>query len=152
MISNQNMRNQIIGQKFNEQYPKLLEQKEFTRTLDLSNEWWRAKDMALRHASPVMLGISPTQFEDLYYSENDNKITMLQFAIMNTQIEKTTPYQMSALSFADYIELMKECIDMASWWNAECKSMRDELEKKLNAEQDEIEKGLAFNYTQKAEA
>lgn len=138
MFNKQAQRNMSIEAKFNDQYPKMLAVNIFPIE-KISSSWWYYSHLALLNASPYLLGVSAQEYKILTDLEIGDKINMHQFAILNTQLEKTTPIQLS-MQVEQFADLMIECNEHAVFWNNVNKNMRDALEKKLVVEQDELDK------------
>lgn len=131
------LREQIIGQKFNEQYPKLLETRMFPAS-EITDQWLTVARYALNYTSPLPLGCYGKAFNDLINIRPDN-INLLQFSMLNNNIERCSADQLK-VPLTEYGKIVIMTGKLADKWDALVKDLRDELEKKLNREQDEAER------------
>lgn len=142
-------RNQIIAQKFNEQYPKLLQTRLYPQN-KLPALWLHHAQKALRFFSPFTLGITPKNYAELINLKDGGPMTMLQFADLNNTLDKASADQMG-MGLEEYGEMITAYQDLGGDWNFMVKDLRDELEKKLISEQDLLET-IGYDKPIKAEA
>lgn len=107
--------------KKQDEFEKLL--RETPIHFDLSDRWRKAAKYALKHASPLSLGITGREYRDLVTTQD---ISAWQFAILNSNLENCTPYQLDELPGA-YSEIVVECQDFAKLWNDVYVPMQVEL-------------------------
>jgi hypothetical protein len=137
-IQRQNQRQAAITQKGNEQYPKLLEKTLFPSD-KLPPSWLNNAKMALECSSPYLMGITPAQYISLRNLMNTNTINMFQVAALNNNFEQVSPRDMG-VSLDEYCYFLDQYAHISGVWNEMATEIRKELDKRLNAEQDAIEK------------
>ena len=98
----------------------------------LTDSWFDAAHFALRQASPLSLGCSSREFQDLYNAEKED-LTMLQFAMLSNNIESKSLKDMEVYTCTDaqYFELQCKTEELSKYWNEQTQELRKKIEKDL---------------------
>ncbi len=121
-----------FGNRFNEDFQKELEEKQFPFK-KLSERWLDFAYKSLRFASPITLGIQSKELKALMDSFHKKKLTFYQFALLSNNLEARTPNELN-LGMEEYADLMLETNELSTIWNEATAEMRAELTKKLQEE------------------
>jgi hypothetical protein len=120
-----------LAQKFNDEFQKALEKEIFD--VKISANWHKIALQALGHASPISLGVSAKEFNDLVGIEID-EINLYQFAVLNNNLEKTSAIQLN-VPLVVYCNIINVSNSLAVQWNERTSALRAEITARLVREQ-----------------
>jgi hypothetical protein len=129
---------QNIVEQYQQDFQNMLRNEKIS--FEVSDKWYHAALMGLRYASPISLGVNPTEFKEIYQNLlNNTPLSCLHFAVVNNNLEKLSAHDLK-MDITNYCELMGETGGYASIWNEQTQAFRQVLNEKIAAEQAELKK------------
>jgi hypothetical protein len=120
-------------QRFNEEFQKALEAKQFPAE-KLSLTWWNWAFSALLFTSIIKLGINPEDWMNLIEARTQRKLTLYQFALLSNNLQERTPKELQ-VDILEYADIMAEADRYVKIWQEQSNSLREEVTKKVQEEQ-----------------
>lgn len=121
------MSTNLIEQEFNRTLKEQLSAMPFD-LMSTSTFWRQMAEVAIQHTSPVMVGLSSSEFRAL--TQFKEGLNCYQFACLNNNLETKSATDLG-LSLEDYCDLMDEVEKLSVLWNDKTKDTRENLIKNI---------------------
>ncbi len=123
--------NKTVIQQFNEAFQKGL-CIVIMPAANITDKWFEVAKNALKHASPVSLGISADDFISLYDVPKEN-LTLMQYSCLHNNLEKQTATSLD-IDMDEYLALMHKTSDLGKDWNNCTEQLHTDITKQLAEE------------------
>lgn len=122
-----------VARELEERYFKKL--KETKIGFQPSCNWFGAAEDALQFASPISLGIPPSDLQELIgkLDKQERDLTYFQFAVLSNNLEARTPKELN-LNLDEYAKLMLDAHGASTTWNQDTLQLKEDAKNEFIAE------------------